>query len=30
MDIYAFRDRVLHDPLPPMSREDVPALVLPN
>ena len=25
-DMYAFRDRVLHDPLPPMTREDVPRL----
>jgi serine/threonine-protein kinase PknK len=24
-DMYIFRDRVLHDPLPAMSREDVPA-----
>ncbi len=24
-DMYLFRDRVLHDPLPPMPREDVPA-----
>ena len=22
--MYAFRDRVLHEPLPPMTREDVP------
>ena len=28
MDIYAFRDRVLHDPLPPIPREDVPAWLL--
>jgi hypothetical protein len=28
MDIYAFRDRVLHDPLPPMPREDVPDWLL--
>jgi serine/threonine protein kinase len=24
MDMYQFRDRVLHEPLPPMPREDVP------
>jgi serine/threonine protein kinase len=24
MDMYSFRDRVLHDPLPPMERGDVP------
>jgi serine/threonine protein kinase len=24
VDIYQFRDRVLHEPLPPMPREDVP------
>jgi serine/threonine-protein kinase PknK len=28
MDIYAFRDRVLHDPLPPMPRDDVPDWLL--
>jgi serine/threonine-protein kinase PknK len=28
MDIYAFRDRVLHDPLPPLPRDDVPAWLL--
>src|SRR5690606_21665580 len=25
IDLYAFRDRVLHDPLPAMERDDVPA-----
>ena len=28
MDIYAFRDRVLHDPLPAMPRDDVPPWLL--
>jgi serine/threonine-protein kinase PknK len=28
IDMYAFRDRVLHDDLPPMTREDVPAWLL--
>jgi serine/threonine protein kinase len=28
MDMYAFRDRVLHDDLPPMPRDDVPPWLL--
>ncbi len=28
LDMYAFRDRVLHDPLPSMTREDVPAWLI--
>src|SRR5215470_17646749 len=28
MDMYAFRDRVLHDDLPPMNRDDVPHWVV--
>ena len=27
-DMYAFRDRVLHDPLPAMTREDVPGWLI--
>src|SRR5882757_4256766 len=28
LDMYAFRDRVLHDPLPRMTRDDVPAWLI--
>src|SRR6185369_7954982 len=28
VDMYVFRDRVLHDPVPPMEREDVPAWLI--
>jgi serine/threonine protein kinase len=28
VDMYAFRDRVLHDPLPPLRRDDVPPWLL--
>src|SRR5262245_13363563 len=28
VDMYQFRDRVLHDPVPPMDRTDVPAWLL--